>query len=82
MKKNHVFPISSSTIFFHFCMMLASIYYVMLLTDWENPGLYTGNSDSRIGESKTAYNVKLVAEYLTIFVFIFSLVAPHICKSR
>ena len=48
MKKNHVFPISSSTIFFHFCMMLASIYYVMLLTDWENPGLYTGNSDSRI----------------------------------
>jgi hypothetical protein len=61
MKKNHVFPISSSTIFFHFCMMLSSIYYVMLLTDWENPGLFLGHDDSKIPLGKTAYNVKLVA---------------------
>ncbi len=42
-------------------MMLSSIYYVMLLTDWENPGLFLGHDDSKIPLGKTAYNVKLVA---------------------
>lgn len=33
----HVFPISPATIMFQALLVLASIYYSMLLTNWGNP---------------------------------------------
>ena len=34
---NHVFPISTATILFQLLLVLASIYYAMLLTNWGQP---------------------------------------------
>ena len=33
----HIFPISTATILFQVLMVLASVYYSMLMTNWGNP---------------------------------------------
>ena len=38
-KEAHVFPISTVTILFQALMVLASIYYSMLMTNWGNPSV-------------------------------------------
>ena len=35
----HVFPISTATIMFQALMVLASVYYSMLMTNWGNPSV-------------------------------------------
>lgn len=36
----HSFPITSATIFFQLLLVLASVYYAMLLTNWGNPTIF------------------------------------------
>ena len=36
----HSFPITSATIFFQLLLILAAVYYSMLLTNWGNPSIF------------------------------------------
>ena len=43
--KAHVFPISSATILFQALMVLSSVYFAMLMTNWGDP-FVLNSSDS------------------------------------
>ena len=44
-KKAHVFPISESTILFQGMLIIASVYYAMLITNWGNPTIQSQQSN-------------------------------------
>lgn len=77
-KKHFVFAISNQTIFFQLSMMLSAMYYAMLCTNWQNPGLYT---DGRYASAST-YWLKVVSLWLSILVYLFSMVAPLLFPNR
>ena len=77
-RKHHVFAISSQTIFFQLTMMLSSMYYAMLCTNWLEPGLYT---DGTYG-SATTYWLKMVCLWLSSLVYLYSMVAPLLFPNR
>jgi hypothetical protein len=77
----HVFPISTATILFQALLVLSSVYYAMLLTNWGSPQTF-GDSTDFYAANNTSYWVKLVAEWLTMAVYTFSLVAPLIFPDR
>lgn len=59
-------------------MMLSSMYYAMLLTNWLNPGLYT-NGDNR---NDTVYWLKVVCLWVSLVIYLFSMVAPVLFPDR
>jgi len=82
--KSHVFAISQTTIWFHVQMIGAAIYYSMLCTNWLNPELYEQNpAKSQVALSTTAtFWAKVVAQWLTMVVYLFSLIGPMLCPDR
>jgi len=44
-KEMHVFPITRATILFQVIMVLVSIYWAMLLTNWGSP-IYSAKNES------------------------------------
>jgi len=77
-KKHFVFAISRQTILFQLSMMLASMYYAMLCTNWQNPGLYTDGEYA----SASTYWLKMVCLWLSILVYLFSMIAPILFPNR
>lgn len=77
-KKHHIFPISVSTIFFHVTMMLSSMYYGMICSNWLNPGLYTAGKV----QDESTYWLKTTCLWLSLLIFLFSLVAPKLFPNR
>ena len=71
----HVFPISSATIYFQLLLVLASIYYAMLLTNWGSPTILDSTA---IFFDKNSYSfwIQLGAQWISISIYIFSLTAP------
>jgi len=70
---------------FHFVMMLAAIYLAMLLTDWGSDPDPSGTSaDTTVSstEGKTSMWVKVVTQWLTNMMYIWTLVAPRLCPNR
>lgn len=61
--------------------MLASLYYSMLCTDWGNLVLTNDKAQEHKGND-TAYWLKLFAEFLTMALYMFSLVAPLLFPDR
>lgn len=57
----HSFPITSATIFFQLLLILAAVYYSMLLTNWGNPSIFQGGSIPLFSTTDTSFWVKLVA---------------------
>jgi len=83
----HVFAISSATIIFQLLLVLTSFYYAMLCTNWGNPGalgLYKDDSQPQPGQSASSLSfwLKLVAEWITISLYLLSLVAPLVFPDR
>lgn len=78
-KKIHVFAISTATIIFQLLLILTSMYYAMLCTNWGNLNVYT---DSTINPtvandgSDLSFWLKLISEWITMSVYLFSLLAP------
>merc|ERR1719263_555291 len=79
----HTFEISSATITFQFLLILASMYYAVLCTNWGDLQLYSGdatndkNAPVATGDgSDTSFWLKIVAEWITMSLYIFSLLAP------
>lgn len=77
----HAFPISSQTIFFQALLVLASVYYAMLLTNWGNPTLFESTVDF-YASNTASFWIKLVTEWLSMAIYLFSMVAPLIFKDR
>lgn len=77
----HSFPITPATIFFQLLLVLASIYYSMLLTNWGNPTIFEGTVDF-FSANKASFRVKLVAQWVTILIYTFSMVAPLLFPNR
>lgn len=63
---------------FHFIMLCASMYLAMLLTDW---GTFTGGSASFTSGQASMW-VKISAQWLTIILFIWTLIAPAVLQGR
>ena len=77
----HSFPISSQTIFFQALLVLASIYYAMLLTNWGNPTLFDNTVDF-FESNYTSFWIKLVAQWISMAIYLFSMIAPVIFRNR
>jgi len=68
---------------FQFLLMLVSMYYAMLCTNWGELYLYEKDTTS-VPEDVTnqAYWLKLIAMWFTMLLYIFSLVAPLLFPNR
>ncbi|XP_052222508.1 serine incorporator 1-like [Dreissena polymorpha] len=64
--------------FFHFMLMLASLYVMMTLTNWFKP-----SSDLKtLNSNFAAVWVKIVSSWLCIILYVWTLVAPLILRDR
>ncbi|XP_026865591.1 serine incorporator 2 isoform X1 [Electrophorus electricus] len=64
--------------FFHFCLLLASLYIMMTLTNWYQP-----NSDYQAMQSTMpAVWVKISSSWLALALYLWTLVAPLILSDR
>lgn len=79
--QSHVFAISQATITFQGCMVLSAMYMAMLCTNWGDVTLFE-NTTSFFEHSNGTYWLKIVAEWITLFLYIFSLVAPLLFPNR
>ena len=80
-KSSHVFAISQATITFQACMILSAMYMAMLCTNWGDVTLFE-NTTSFFEHSNGTYWLKITAEWITLALYIFSLVAPLLCPNR
>jgi len=65
---------------FHLTMMTASMYMSMLLTNWGASDNVHGNEDGKIGTASMW--VKIVSQWLTIMLYVWTLVAPRVLADR
>lgn len=77
----HSFPISGATILFQALLTLAAIYYSMLLTNWGNPTIFN-NTSTFYSSNNTSFWIKLVAQWLSTGIYLFSMFAPMIFPDR
>lgn len=56
----HSFPITSATIFFQMLLVLAAVYYSMLLTNWGNPTIFE-DTVTFYSSNNTSFWIKLIA---------------------
>jgi len=78
----HVFPISTATIVFQLLMVLASIYYSMLLTNWGKPSIMDTTYDGFFSNNYMSYWVQMSALWVSQTLYIFSLTAPLCFPNR
>lgn len=77
----HAFPISPATIYFQGLLTLAAIYYATLLTNWGNPTVFDNSTDF-YASNATSFWIKLVCQWITILIYILSLILPIIFPNR
>ena len=61
-------------------MVVASVYYAMVLTNWGNPSVNSAVSDS-FGVSWLSFWVKIVSQWVTFVLFFLTLLLP-LCSKR
>jgi hypothetical protein len=79
--EEHVFEISNATIIFQFSLIFSAIYLSMLCTNWGNISIFDNTTDFFQG-SQSAFWLKMVAQWFTIAIFLFSLVGPMLFPGR
>ncbi|XP_030074644.1 serine incorporator 2 [Microcaecilia unicolor] len=70
--------VSYSYTFFHFCLLLASLYIMMTLTHWYKP-------DANYQAMTSAWSavwVKIASSWMGLLLYLWTLVAPIILKNR
>ena len=77
----HVFPISTATIVFQALMVLASVYYSMLMTNWGNPSVMD-DTYGFFSNNYMSYWVQMSALWISQALYIFSLTAPLCFPNR
>jgi len=67
--------------FFHVTFFLACLYVCMVLTNWALAG--ENNDDTiQVDQGMPAVWVKVVSGWVTIGLYVWSLIAPVLCKNR
>jgi len=74
-EKNHIFPISTATIMFQGLMILASVYYAMLMTNWGNPSVMDSDAGF-FSNNYMSYWVQMSCLWISQILYVFSLTAP------
>ncbi len=75
--------VTMKTALFHLLMLLASIYYSMVITNWGAPKIESDvNPDTSFSNEWVGYGVTLAAQWMGILLFLWSLLAPRICPAR
>ena len=74
-RKEAIFPISSATIMFQALMILSAMYLSMLCTNWGSVSIFDDTTDF-FSHGTASYWLKLVAEWASMGLYVFSLVAP------
>jgi len=64
--------------FFHLIMLSAALYMAMLLTNW---GTGTDSGSTR-STGLTSLWIKVATQWLTYLLYLWTLIAPVVCKSR
>ncbi|KAM4794710.1 serine incorporator 2 [Rhinophrynus dorsalis] len=70
--------VSYSYSFFHFCLLLASLYIMMTLTNWYLPG----SSGNAMTSPWSAVWVKISSSWVGLLLYLWTLVAPLILSNR
>ncbi|OCT94392.1 hypothetical protein XELAEV_18012063mg [Xenopus laevis] len=70
--------VSYSYSFFHFCLVLASLYIMMTLTNWYLPG----ENGSYLTSPWSAVWVKIASSWAGLLLYVWTLVAPLILSDR
>jgi len=78
----HVFPITNTTIYFQFLLMLSAIYYSMLLTNWGAPVYRNLNSAFLFNSEDESYWCQIIAMWISIASYLYSLIAPILMPQR
>ena len=65
MEQKHVFPVTRASVLFQVLMMLAGIYWAMLLTNWGSTTYEEKSSVSYFESNDTSFWCQLVAMWLT-----------------
>lgn len=66
----------SHYLYFHFIMILGSMYLAMLATGWHVNG---GGDEALMGSTKVSAGVRYVTVWIAIILYIWTLVAPYTC---
>ena len=77
----HVFPISTATIVFQGLMVLASVYYSMLMTNWGNPSVMD-DTYGFFSNNYMSYWVQMCCLWVSQALYLFSLTAPLCFPNR
>nr|XP_033813119.1 serine incorporator 2 [Geotrypetes seraphini] len=70
--------VSYSYTFFHFCLLLASLYIMMTLTHWYKPDA----NYQAMNSAWSAVWVKIVSSWTGLLLYLWTLVAPIMLKNR
>jgi len=72
--------------FFHFTFLLAAMYLGMVLTNWQSISIVTGegvtDNTILIDQGPSAVWVKVVSSWVTLLLFIWTLIAPVVFPNR
>jgi len=66
-------------VIFHTCMALASIYVAMLYTNWATD---SSVSHTENGREMISLVVNITGEWLSFFLYVWTLLAPAMCRNR
>ena len=72
----HVYPLTNTTIYFQFLLLLSSVYYAMLLTNWGTPVYRRANSGFFFNSDNESYWCQIIAMIISIVTYLYSLLAP------
>jgi len=80
-------PVPYNYSFFHFTFLLASMYLGMVLTNWQSISFFTGQGldDGTyyfIDQGMSAVWVKMVSSWVTLLLFIWTMIAPIVFPNR
>lgn len=76
-----IFPVTIATLLFHFIMMLTSLYYGMLFTNWGD-AVISGDNDGYYSSGIFTHWIKVGALWYTLILFAVSVTLPLCCKDR
>jgi hypothetical protein len=72
--------------FFHFTFLLAAMYLGMVLTNWQSISIVTGegvtDNTILIDQGPSAVWVKIVSSWVTLLLFIWTMIAPVLFPNR
>ena len=75
------FPVSKQNLVFQAIVLIATLYYPMLITNWGDPIVNSDRSDF-FKANWASFWVKIAAQWACMLLYLWSLVAPMICKGR